>query len=290
MRILADANEDALTSGRRPRHRMRIPMHEPLGVEALSRPAQRKLPQGRQISRREIMFERPLGLLRHVDLAFAKALHQLIGREVDDFDVVGSVEDGIRRRFANPDAGDLLNDIVEAFDMLDVQRGVNVDPGGEQLLDIEIALGVAAAGRVGMGKLVDKRELGPAREKGVEVHLVQAAALVVDMFSRNDLQAGQQGFGLRPAMRFDDAGDDVGSGAGARARGRQHFIGLADARRSAEENLQMAAACLFAARQVEQGIGRWTVGFLGLGHGRTLRGRRGQVLDIPQLSGGAPGL
>ena len=43
--------------------------------------------------------------------------------------------------------------------MLDVERGADVDAGGEQLLDVQVALGVAAAGRVGVGELVDQHQL-----------------------------------------------------------------------------------------------------------------------------------
>ena len=74
----------------------------------------------------------------------------------------------------------LRDDVVQAFDVLDVQRGVDVDAGGQQFLDIQVALGMPAAGRVGVGELVDQHELRAAREDGVEVHLLEHAALVVD--------------------------------------------------------------------------------------------------------------
>ena len=68
--------------------------------------------------------------------------------------------------------------------MLDVQRRVDVDAGGEQLLDVLVALGMAAARRVGVGQLVDQHQARPAREDGVEVHLLERAALVVDAARR----------------------------------------------------------------------------------------------------------
>ena len=69
--------------------------------------------------------------------------------------------------------GDLRDDVVQALDVLDVDGGVDVDAVAEQLLDIEIALGVAAAGRVGVGELVDQHDLRTARDDGVEVHLLE---------------------------------------------------------------------------------------------------------------------
>ena len=59
--------------------------------------------------------------------------------------------------------------------MLDVERRVDVDAGGEQLLDIHVALGMPAARRVGVGQLVDQDELRRALQDGVEVHLVEPA-------------------------------------------------------------------------------------------------------------------
>ena len=52
--------------------------------------------------------------------------------------------------------GDLGHDIVQAFDMLDVERRVDVDAVRQDFLDVEVALGMAAAGRVGVGELVDE--------------------------------------------------------------------------------------------------------------------------------------
>ena len=52
---------------------------------------------------------------------------------------------------------DLRDDIVQAFDVLDVERRVDVDARGQQLFDIVIALGVPAARRVGVGELVDEQ-------------------------------------------------------------------------------------------------------------------------------------
>ena len=39
---------------------------------------------------------------------------------------------------------------------------------------------MAAAGRVGVGKLVDQDDLRPAGDDGVEVHLLEPLALVLD--------------------------------------------------------------------------------------------------------------
>ena len=122
------------------------------------------------------MLERALGLLGHVDLALFQTLDQVVGREVDDLDRVGVVENAVGHGLAHPHMGDLRDDVVEALDVLDVERGVDIDAVRQQLLDVEIALGVAAARRVGVGELVDQHELRMAREDGVEVHLLERIA------------------------------------------------------------------------------------------------------------------
>ena len=155
------------------------------------------------------MPERPLGGLRHVDLALLEPRDQIVGGEVDDLDVVGPVDDRIRHRLAHPDAGDLGDDVVQALDVLDVQRGVDVDAGREQLLDVLPALGVPALGRVGMGELVDQGELRAAGQQRVEVHLLEGLALVGDAPPGDHLEAFDERLGLLAAVRLDDADDHV---------------------------------------------------------------------------------
>ena len=92
------------------------------------------------------MPHRALGLLRHVNLALAQTLDQVVGRQIDEFDFIGLIENAVGDGFAYPDAGDPGDDIVQALDMLDVQRRVNADAGGDQLLDIEVALWIRLPG------------------------------------------------------------------------------------------------------------------------------------------------
>jgi hypothetical protein len=56
--------------------------------------------------------------------------------------------------------------------VLDVDGAVHIDAGIQQLLDVLVALGVAAAGNVGVGELVDQNEARPPLESGVDVKLV----------------------------------------------------------------------------------------------------------------------
>jgi len=95
----------------------------------------------------------------------------------------------------------------------------------------------------------------------VQVHFVEDAAPVLDPALRNHLQAGDQHLGLSPAMGLDDPDDDVSAVAALRLGGLQHLVGLADAGRRAEEDLE--AAALLLRRLAQQRLGRGTVGSVG---------------------------
>ena len=111
----------------------------------------------------------------------------------------------VRDGFAHPDAGDLRNDVVQALDVLDVDGRIDVDAVGEDFLDIEIALGMPAAGRVGVGEFVDQHDLGMARDDRVEVHLLDRLAPIGHRFAGEDRQPLEQGFGLLAPVGLDDA-------------------------------------------------------------------------------------
>ncbi len=183
----------------------------------------------------------------------SQPLDQVVGREIDDLDVVGPVDDGVWNRLAHPDARDLRHDVVQAFDMLDVERRIDVDAVRQDFLNVEIALGMAAARRVGVGKFVDEDQRRTPGKDGVEVHFLEDAALVVDPRAGNDLEAVDQRLGFLAAVRLDDADHHVHAvGQSCTAR-HQHFIGLADAGGGAEKDLQTAAR--LPLRMVKQRVG-----------------------------------
>ena len=93
--------------------------------------------------------------------------------------------------------------------MLDVHRGVHIDPRPQQLLDVLIPLGVAAAGGVGVGQLIHQQQLGVAGQGTVQVKLLQGDALVRHGFGGQDLQPLQQRHGLRPGVGLNIAGHHV---------------------------------------------------------------------------------
>ena len=95
------------------------------------------------------------------------------GRHVDQLDLVGGADHRVGDGLALDDAGDPLDDVVDRLEVLDVDGGDDVDAGVEQLLDVLPALLVPGARDVGVGQLVDQRDLGLPGEDGVDVHLLE---------------------------------------------------------------------------------------------------------------------
>ena len=202
------------------------------------------------------MLQRALGLLRNVDFPFLEPLDQIVRSEIDELDGVGAVEDRVRHRLAHADMRDLGDNVVEALDMLDIDGGVDVDAAAEQFLDIEVSLGMTTAGRVGVGELVDQRDLRVAGDDGVEIHLLEPLPLVFEALAGNGLEPVEQGLRLLAPMRFDDADHDIVAVLLPCARLLQHLVGLADARSGADENLEPAGSALFSPGSFEQGLRR----------------------------------
>src|SRR5438132_53597 len=106
-------------------------------------------------------------------------------------------EDRVRHRLPDADAGDLGDDVVEALDVLDVHRRVNVDAGVEQLAHVLPALGMPGARRVAVGELVDQDQGGMARERAVQVEFAQGRPPIVDDTRGEHLEPLQERLGLR---------------------------------------------------------------------------------------------
>src|SRR5258708_34438789 len=95
-------------------------------------------------------------------IAFAQPALGVFGGEVDVDNLIGLGEHGIRKPFADLHAQQALDGVVQALDVLHVERADDVDAGGENLLNILVTFGVTAVGGVGVGKLVEQRALALA--------------------------------------------------------------------------------------------------------------------------------
>ena len=148
-----------------------------------------------------------------------QARKQVVGRQVDQLDLVGLVEDPVGDRLLLPDAGDAGDHVVQALEVLNVERRPDADARVEQLLDVLPALGVArprfAFGDIRMGELIDENDRRRAPQRGVEIEFAARDAAVADLEERQLLEPLEQALGLRAPVRLDIADDDIGAAARA---------------------------------------------------------------------------
>ncbi len=255
------ADQQAPTHGGRLAALLAVAMGK-VGIDPRGGRLHGQLAQRSQVGLAEEGIDGGARLFGHVDLALAQALQQFARRQVHQQQFVGFLQDPIGHGFAHLHAGDVADVVVEAFQVLDVDRGVDVDAGGEQLLDVLPALGVAAAGCIAVGQFVHQRQRGRVGEQAVEVHFFEGDATVDGALERLLRQTGEQCFGFGAAVGFDDADAQLDALAQLTLGGQEHGVGLADTRRGAEENLEAATA---HGRQVgQQGIGAVGVGHVAI--------------------------
>ncbi|MNO69773.1 hypothetical protein D3C76_606320 [compost metagenome] len=224
-----------------------------VGIHPRGSSLHRQLAQRGEVGLAEEGVDSRARLFRHVDLAFAQTLQQLARRQVDQQQLVGLLQHPVRHRLAHLHAGDVAHLVVEAFQVLDVDRGVDVDAGGKQLLDVLPALGMAAARCVAVRQFVDQRQLRRIGEQAVEIHFREADAAILGTQQRLLRQPGEQRLGLGATVGLDDTDAQGHTLAQLALGGEQHGVGLAHPGRGAEEHLETAAT---VARQVgKQGIG-----------------------------------
>ena len=250
-----DADEDALLRRPGPGNRVRRHVLAQLRVDPVGGGAQGQFAQRGQVALGEERGQGAGGLVVRIDLALLQPVHQFVGRQVDQLDLVGQFQHAVGNGFAHPHAGDAGDGLVQRLDVLDVQRGEDVDPRGQHLFDILPALLVPPAIGIGVGELVDQRQRRTAGQQAVEVHLGQRAALVDHRLAGQLRQPGKLGLGLGPAMGLDQGGQNIDALGPPAVRVVEHGPGLADPRRRADEDLQPAASFARCLRQ--QRVGRW---------------------------------
>src|SRR5665213_1788199 len=180
----------------------------------------------------------------NVYLAFLQPLDQVIRCQIHDLDIVGIVNNRVGHGLADSDTRDPRDYIVQTLDVLDIEGGVDIDPGTEQFLDVQITFWMAATRRVRVGELVDDRKLGTTLQQGIQIHFLERDTSVFDAPPRNDLQPLDELFRLFALVRFDQPDDNVDPFPTFGLSRLKHFVGLAHARRSTKEDLKSAARFL----------------------------------------------
>ena len=210
-------------------------------LDAVRGAAQRELAQRHQVALAEEVARRALDLLGKVHLAGLEAGEQIVGGNVDQYHFVGIVEERVRNGFPDRDAGNSADDVVQALEMLDIERREDVDAARQQLFDVLPPLGMTRSLDVGVRELVDQDQRRTTPERGIEVELGELPALVLDFRARQDVDALQQRLGFLAAVGLDDADHDVLAFVAQRPGRGEHRVGLADAGRRAEIDAQVPA-------------------------------------------------
>ena len=228
LRIRPDADQDAL--GRRPRpfDGILAQIGDHLVIDMVGSTPQRQFPQCCQITRLEKIVGSPARIIGQMDLGVLQTLKQLVGRDIDDDDIVGFLDDRVGDHFADGDAGDASDDIRQAFDMLDIERRPHIDAGIEQFLDILEAFGMPAVRRIRMRQFIDDDEIGPARQRGIDIELHQTLVLIDDCPGRQDFETFEKCRRIGLAVRLDEAHHNVAAFRLEPPCAGEHGIGLAD--------------------------------------------------------------
>ena len=139
--------------------------------------------------------------------------------------------------------------------MLDVESRVDVDAGLQQLQRVLPALRVTGSRGVRVGQLVEQQQLRPARQRGVEIELAQRGAPILEFPRREPFESFRERRRVGPAVSLHPADHDVAAFLELDPRGLEHRVGLPDARRCTEEDLQASALRLARGQAPQQGVG-----------------------------------
>ena len=198
-------------------------------VDLVGEPEQSELAKRGEVAEPEVVRERGIDPRGGIDQPLGEPIAERLRCEVDDLDLVGRAKDRVRHGLALHDSGDLLDDIVERLDVLDVDGREHRDAGIQQGLDVLPALVVLRSGGVGVGELVDQGDRRMPGENGVEIHLAEHDAAVVDGAPRDQLETLQHGGSRRAVVGFHDRDGDITTLGFQAATLLEHRVGLADA-------------------------------------------------------------
>ena len=187
------------------------PVPVELVVDLVGQPEQASSRSAVRLPIAEVVGQRRVDLLRRVDVPVRHPPAQRLRGHVDQFDLVGAADDLVGHGLPLRHPGDLLDDVVERFQVLDVHGRDDVDAGVEQPLDVLPAFVVARAGHVRVRELVDQRHRRRAGDHGVGVHLGEGRAPVGHLLAGHDLQAVEQLGRARPPVGLHVADHHVGT-------------------------------------------------------------------------------
>jgi hypothetical protein len=162
------------------------------------------------------------------------------GTHVDQLDLIGLADEGVRDALALDDASDVTNDVVDAFEVLDVDGGNHFNPGIEQPFDVLPSLGVTGTVGVGVGQFVYEGDLRAPGQDRVNVQLLGNVVALWEPFGGNDLKDGKPGNRLRAVVGNDQAGNYVRPALQPPPALLEHGAGFAHARGGTQVDAELA--------------------------------------------------
>ena len=128
--------------------------------------------------------------------------------------------------------------------MLDIQRRINVDPGGKQVFNVLPACRMRRSFGIGMSQFIDKDELWLARQGPFQIEFFGRFPAIAHESSRHEIQSQDERMCLGTCVWFDISDNDIDLLGIGFPRGLQHGVSFADSRCHAEKNIQLAAFLL----------------------------------------------
>ncbi len=248
-------------------------------LDPVGDPEQRQLAQGGQVADAEVVAEGGVDLLGGIDVAVGHPAPERLRAHVDELDVVGGPDHRVGNGLALDHPGDLVDHVVDALEVLDVDGRDDLHPMVEELLDVLPALLVLRSRDVGVGQLVDQDDVGLPGEDGIDVHLVELGPAVLEHHGRHDLQVADLGLGLGAVVGHHHADHDVRAARVAPEPLVEHGEGLADAGCRSQVDPQLSRRHPHSLAQVvrrrRQALSGWPPG----------RGPRTRPLPSPPGSG-----
>ena len=153
----------------------------------------------------------------------------------------------------NFDAGDLLHLLVEALDMLNVDRRNDADPRIENLHYVLPPLGVLTSLDIGVSQLVNDHDLGMQVDDALRIHLLELLAFVKELAARNERKPCDEGFRFRTTVRFNVSDTHIDTCIEQLVCLLQHPVGFAHTGAHADIDLKLAAMRLLD--QIEKVLG-----------------------------------
>ncbi len=205
-------------------------------VDLVGQPEQRELTQRGQIAQAEVVRQGRVDALGGIYQPAGQSIPQRLRGEVDHLDLVGGPDEAVGHGLPLGDTCDPLDDIVERFDVLNVDSGDDVDARFQEDSDILPPLGTARTGGIRVGEFVDECHFRMSVEQCREIHLLEADVAVGDGDPGYRRYVGRHFRCGGTAVGFDEPDDHIAAGVEQSMTFPEYRVGLADTGSGAEQD------------------------------------------------------